>query len=147
MMKIALLVAALTGFMVGCAGPAGDREVLTITLKGGQQNPSAIGQASLVGQGDVTGVTFLIGGMPPGLSRPLQLLTFIYSGTCAQLSAEPVYSMNTATETTATETGWRLSRQVPAALDDLLLAPHALLVRTSAVDRNLDVYCGDIPRQ
>ena len=132
---------------MGCAGAAGDKEVLTIRLQAGQQNASSIAQVSLVGRGDVTGITFHIVGVPAGVSRPLQLYTFIYSGTCTQLSAEPAYSMNNTTQTTPTDSGWVLSRQVPVALSDLLSESHALLVRTSPADRNIDIFCGVIRKQ
>ena len=148
MIKTGLLVVALAGQLAGCVGAAGDKEVLTIRLNSGQQNVGSIAQASLVGRGDVTDITYLIGGVSAGVSRPLQqLYTFIYAGTCAQLSAEPAYSMNNTTKTIPTESGWVLSRQVPVALGDLRSEPHALVVRTSPADRNIDIFCGDISKQ
>lgn len=147
MIKTGLIVVALAGLLAGCVGAAGDKEILTIRLKGGPQNASSIAQASLVGRGDVTDVTFLIGGVPAGVSKPLQLYTFIYSGTCTQLSAEPAYSMNNMTHTNPTDSGWTLSREVPVALSDLSSEPHALLVRTSPTDGNTDIFCGDIRKQ
>lgn len=147
MIKTGLLVIALAGLLAGCVSAGGDKEVLTIRLEAGLQNAGSIAQASLVGRGDITDITYLIGGVPAGVTRPLQLSTFIYSGTCAQLSAEPAYSMNNTTQTTPTASGWRLSREVPVALSDLRSEPHALLVRTSPADRNIDIFCGDIRKQ
>jgi|TARA_B110000503_G_scaffold5014_1_gene6642 hypothetical protein len=144
MIKTGLLVSAVAGLLVGCAGAAGDKEVLTIRLQGGQQNAASIAQASLVGRGDITDITYLIGGVPVGVSRPVQLYTFIYSGSCARLSAKPAYSMNNTVQTIPTVSGWRLLREVPVALRALLSEPHALLVRTSPADGNTDIFCGDI---
>lgn len=145
--KTGLLVAASVGMLMGCMGAAGDKELLTIRLKGEQLNASSIAQASLVGRGDVTDITIVIGGVPPGVSKPLQLYAFIYSGACTQLSAEPAYSMNNTTHTNPTESGWTLSREVPVAIADLVTAPHALVVRTSPTDGNRDIFCGDILKQ
>ena len=144
MIKTGLLVVALSGLLIGCVGAAGDKEVLTVRLKAGPQNGAAIAQASLVSRGDATDITYQIGGEPVGVSRPLQLYTYIYSGTCGQLSAEPAYSMNSTTQAFPTESGWRLSKEVPVALSDLQSAPHALVVRSSPTDGNLDLFCGDI---
>ncbi|MCB1706141.1 MAG: hypothetical protein KDI17_14855 [Halioglobus sp.] len=143
-MRTALLLVALSGMSAGCAGTGGEREVLTIRLQGGEQNEGAIAQATLVGRGDLTDITYLIGAVPGGVSRPLQLYTFIYPGSCAALSPEPAYSLNNTTHTTPTETGWTLSREAPVTLDALRSAPHALVVRTSPADNNLNIFCGDI---
>mgnify|MGYP003664876951 FL=1 len=145
--RTGLLGVALAGMLVGCAGAAGEREALTISLKGEQQNAGSIAQASLVARGEVTDITYLIGSVPIGVSRPLQLYTFIYSGSCAQLSAEPAYSTNNTTQATPTESGWMLSREVPVALGDLRSEPHALVVRTSPADGSTDIFCGDIREQ
>lgn len=147
MIKTTMLVVALAGLLVGCVSASGDKEVLTIRLKAGPQNAGAIAEASLVGRGDVTGITYLISGVPAGVSRPLQLYTFIYSGSCAKLSAEPAYSMNSTTQATPTSSGWRLLKEVPVALGELLSEPHALLIRTSPADNNIDIFCGDTPKQ
>jgi hypothetical protein len=146
MIKTGLLAIILAGLLVGCAGTAGDKELLTIRLKAGAQNAGAIAQVSLIGRGDVTDITYLISGVPAGVSRPLQLYTFIYSGTCAELSVEPAYSMNNTTQTTPTTSGWTLSREVPVALSDLRSEPHALMVRTSPADGNIDIFCGGISK-
>jgi hypothetical protein len=147
MIKTGLFVGAFAGLLVGCVGTAGEKEVLTIHLKPGHQNAGSIAQASLVGRGDVTDITYQISGVPAGVTRPLQLYTFIYSGTCAQLSDEPAYSMNSTTRATPTDSGWMLSRKVPVTLSDLRSEPHALLVRTSPADGSIDIFCGDIRKQ
>lgn len=147
MIKTGLPVAAFAALLAGCVGAAGDKEVLTIHLKAGQQNEGSIGQASLVGRGDATDITYRISGVPAGVSRPLQLYTFVYSGTCAQLPAEPAYSTNSTTQATPTDSGWMLSKDVPVALGDLRSEPHALVVRTSPADSNIEIFCGDIPKQ
>ena len=142
--KTGLLVSALAGLLVGCAGATGEKDLLTIRLQGERQEAASMAQATLVGRGDVTDITLLLGGVPTGVSRPVQLYTFIYSGTCAQLPAEPAYSMNSTTQTFPTDSGWRLSKEVPVALGDLRSAPHALIVRTTPADGNIDIFCGDI---
>lgn len=146
MIKTGLLVGVVAGLLVGCVGATGDKEVLTIRLQGGPQNAASIAQASLVSRGDITDITYFIGGVPVGVSRPVQLYTFIYSGSCAQLSVEPVYSMNSTVQTIPTDSGWRLSKEVPVALNDLRSEPHALVVRTSPADGNTDIFCGGIPK-
>ncbi len=145
--KSGLAAVASAGLLVACAGTSGDKEILTVRLHAGPQNAGAIAEATLVDRGNATAITYQISGVPAGVSRPLQLYTFIYSGTCGQLSAEPVYSMNSTTQATPTATGWMLSREAPVAFGDLTAAPHALLVRTSPADRSIDIFCGDIGRQ
>jgi hypothetical protein len=147
MIKTRLFVLVFAGLLVGCVGTAGENEVLTIRLQAGHQNAGSIAQASLVGRGHGTDITYQISGVPAGVTRPLQLYTFIYSGTCAQLSDEPAYSMNSTTRATPTDSGWMLSRKVPVALSDLSSEPHALLVRTSPADGSIDIFCGDIRKQ
>lgn len=144
MIKTGLLIGALAGMLAGCAGAAAEKDLLTIRLQGEQQIASSIAQATLAGRGDVTDITFLLGGVPTGVSRPVQLYTFIYGGTCAQLSAEPAYSMNSTTQTTPTDSGWRLSKELPVALGDLRSKPYALVVRTTPADGSTDIFCGDI---
>ncbi|CAA0081764.1 Uncharacterised protein [Halioglobus japonicus] len=147
MTKTGLLGVMLAGLAVGCANAPTDKEVLTIRLQAGHQNAGSMAQASLVSRGDATDITYLIGGVPVGVSRPLQLYTFIYSGTCTELSAEPAYSMNNTTQATPTDTGWRLSKEVPVALADLNATPHALIVRSSPADGGIELFCGDIRRK
>ena len=137
----------LAALLAGCVSTSGDKELLTIRLKAGEQNAGSIAQATLVARGDATGITFTLGGVPASVSRPLQLYTFVYSGTCDRLSAEPTYAMNDTTQTTPMETGWMLSREVPVALDTLRSTPHALVVRTSPADGNVDIFCGNILTQ
>lgn len=147
MIKTGLFAVALAGLLAGCVSTGGDKEVLTIRLEAGHQNAGAIAEASLVGRGDVTGITYLISGVPAGVTRPVQLYTFIYSGTCARLSAEPAYSMNNTTQATPTSSGWTLSKEVPVALSDLLSESRALVVRTSPADGNIDIFCGDVRKR
>ena len=146
MIRTGFFLATLAALATGCANTTADREVLTVRLKAGHHNGGAIAQASLVGRGGSTDITYQIGGVPVGMSRPLQLYTFIYSGTCTQLSAEPAYSMNNTTQAIPTETGWRLSKMAPVALDDLSSSPHALIVRSSPADGSIELFCGDIRR-
>jgi hypothetical protein len=144
MIKTVLSIATLAALVSGCAATTADRDVLTVRLKAGHHNAGAIAQASLVGRGGNTDITYQIGGVPVGMSRPLQLYTFIYAGTCTQLSTEPAYSMNNTTQAIPTATGWTLSKMVPAALADLSSSPHALIVRSSPADGNIELFCGNI---
>ncbi len=143
-MNTGLLLGALAGLLAGCAGGAGNKDILTMRLQAGPQNAGTIAQASLVARGDVTGINYVIGGVPAGTSRPLQLYTFIYPGSCAQLGSEPAYSMNNTVQTTLTATGWMMSREVAVSLDSLRTGNFALLVRTSPADLSIDIFCGDI---
>ncbi len=147
MIMKALPTVALTGLLMACASTAGEKEMLSIRLEASKQNAGAIAEATLVDRGDATAVTFQISAVPAGVSRPVQLYTFIYSGTCAKLSAEPAYAMNSTTQAMPTDAGWALSREAPVALGALLAEPHALLVRTSPADLNIDIFCGDIRSQ
>lgn len=142
---------ALLGLLSGLAGCAGSQgsggndRFVNVALQPGPQNAGEIGQVGLVNQGGVTGLDFFFGGVPAYVTLPLQLYTYIYPGRCTALGAQPAYAMNDTVQTTKVDNGWIMSKRVPASLDSLRSSDHAVVVRTSAADRNLQIFCGDIP--
>ena len=146
-MKTTLLFLAMAGLLGACANTndaAGDARVLTVPLQAGPQNRGEIAEATLVARGEATDVNFFIGGVPSGTTRPLQLLTFIYPGSGAQLGPQPAYAMNSTVHATIAGGGWKLGKTVPVALTSLRGGKYSIVVRTTPADRNLDIFCGTI---
>jgi len=40
--------------------------------------------------------------------------------------------------------GWTFSRSAPVQLQTLLSGEYSIVVRTTSVDGNVDIFCGDI---
>ena len=146
-MKHVLFLLAVTGLLTACSNTndiAADARILSVALQAGPQNRGEIAEATLVARGEATDVNFFIGGVPSGTTRPLQLLTFIYPGSCAQLGPQPAYAMNSTVHATIAGGGWKLGKTVPVALTSLRGGKYSIVVRTTPADRNLDIFCGTI---
>lgn len=104
-----------------------------LTLDLAEQNGSGVtGEATLTGDGDQTTVSLDLEGAP-GMHP-----AHIHEGTCADLDPAPKFPLvdasNDASETT-----------VPASLDTIRSAPHAINVHESAENIENYVACVDIP--
>jgi hypothetical protein len=137
-----LLAAAL---LSGCAASSGSSTSFEdITLTATQANQGQTGMAALIDKGDSVALDFTISGVPGGASSPLQLLSFVYPGTCSSLGAEPAYSMNQDTQVFQGQAGWVMSKTLPVSLGSLRASPFAIVVRSSPADGNQNIFCGDI---
>jgi hypothetical protein len=79
-----------------------------------------------------------------GVSRPLNLLTYIYPGSCPALADKPAYSLNQTTQTQRVDGGWRLSKSIPASLESLRAGGYALVLSTTPADRAMNIFCAEI---
>jgi hypothetical protein len=134
--------------VAGCAATGdGERghEVVSVRLSASRQNLGQMAVVTLVSRGEKTGLTFLIGGVPPYIARPVRLYTYIYAGSCGNLAAKPAYEMNqTLNPVKDTASGpWTLSKVAPVAFSDLLSADYAIVVRAAPSDGSIDLFCGD----
>ena len=131
-----------------CGSPAGkvDGQRLHIRMTATERNAGEIAQATLVPLGGETGMTLFVSGVPSGVTRPVHLYTYIYPGTCASRGPSPTYELNRTVETHQNSRGdvWRLSKTAPVALATLRSSSHAIVLRTSPADGNVDIFCGDI---
>lgn len=145
-MNTRLWICALlaSGLLAGCAGSAGDSRIVNVTLNATPANQGQAGMAVFVDKGDETGLDFTIGGVPSGVSTPLQLQAFIYPGACGSLAAQPAYSLNQDTQAAPGQAGWVMSKVVPVSLNSLIGGNYAVTVRTSPADGNLTIFCGNI---
>ena len=141
---LAAMLAA--GLLSACMTPPESRAVVNIPLKATQQNAGRIAQVSLYPQGEATGMSFVIGGVPHGVTRPVRLYTFVYPGSCEHLGAEPAYAMNQTaiTRPLTSRHGWTLSKSAPVALSELRAGDYAIVVRTTPANGYVDIFCGDI---
>jgi hypothetical protein len=101
-------------------------------------------------QGDGTSLLLTLTGVPPWVSRPVQLYTYVYAGTCASHDEPPAFALNEIVQAglfsnnSPTTGPFTLPKRVPVPMSALLMHPHALVVRTSPADGNVDIFCGDI---
>ena len=145
-MRVGLFLSMImgAGLVAGCASSGADSGLATVQLQATQINLGQTGMAVLVAKGDSTSVDFTISGVPGGASEPLQLLSFIYPGSCASLAATPAYSMNQDTQVFPGQAGWGMSKTLPVSLATLQASAHAIVVRSSPADGNQNIFCGDI---
>jgi len=100
-------------------------------------------------QGDKTLIVLNISGVPPWVVRPVQLYTFIYTGSCAKHGATPAYALNAIVQANFSGNGgpsgpFTLEKTAPIAMDALRSGDYAIVVRTSPADGNVDIFCGNI---
>ena len=132
---------------------AASEEMVTIDLFASRRNAGETGKAFLLPRGAATQVRIDVSGSAVPVAAPVQLYMFIYEGRCGSLSAQPKYSLTQVVRTSsALNPGsmgsgrgpWTLSNSAPAPLVVLRGMPHALVVRTSAADANVDLFCGNL---
>ena len=133
----------ISSVLCACAGSTGSN-FIDVTLNGTAANRGQTGMAAFVDKGDSTSLDFTISGVPTGVSTPLQLLSFIYPGSCSSLGAQPAYALNADTQVFPGQAGWVMSKTVLVSLGNLVSGNYAVVVRTSPADGNQDIFCGDI---
>jgi len=160
MRPLPLLTAAFTVGLAGCAATdpsqtedmQGDRAdvVVNIPLGASRINAGKIAWAHLIGRGEQTAVMVTAAGVPPQVSRPVHLYTYIYEGACGALASSPAHSLNQTvlarSKSFAGQVGppYTVQNTARVSLAVLAATPHALLVRSAPADGNLDLFCGDI---
>ena len=89
-------------------------------------------------------------GVPPQVSRPIHLYTYIYDGVCASLAARPSHSLTAVvlarSGAAAGQMGppYTVSNTAAVRLSELRATPHAIVVRSAPADGNQSLFCGDI---
>ena len=135
-------LAAMVGMLAGCASGDGSRFV-SLTLQATQENAGAIGQVALVDQRGRTGLDFFISGRPTFTPRPVNLLTFIYPGSCAALGDKAAYALNRTSQTTRAGGGWQFSRTAPVSLQELREGDFAVVLQTTPAGHSLIIFCAN----
>ncbi|SEA41611.1 hypothetical protein [Variovorax sp. YR216] len=157
MRSLASIAAAFTIGLAGCAAvpttqTADTRAgiVVNIPLAGSRINAGKNAWAHLVARGEQTAVSVTAAGVPPFVSRPVHLYTYIYEGACGALSSRPAHSLNETvlarSKGSADQIGppYTIQNTAMVRLAVLEATPHALLIRSAPADGNLDLFCGDI---
>lgn len=135
----ALLIGAT---LFGCA--TSSNKSVNVPLVATRQNAGQIGDVTLTSFENKTGLNFFISGAPTGVVLPLRLETFIYKGSCEKPGAV-AYAMNDQVNTERQPIrGWTLSRTAPVAMSVLMAGGYSIVLRTTATDGNVDIFCGDI---
>jgi len=147
-LTLALAVASACGCATAPDRPQSDR-LAKSTLKAGPRNAGETGQAVMAAEGDMTALTLLLSGVPPWVSRPVQLYTFIYGGSCVEHGATAAFALNDIVQAglfsnNASFGPFTLKKSVPLPLNELRTGGYAVIVRTSAADGNVDLFCGDL---
>ena len=132
---------------------ARSEETVTIDLIASRRNAGETGRAILFPRGDATQVRIDVSGSAVPVGAPVHLYMFIYEGRCGSLGAQPKYSLTQVVRaSSALNPGsmgsgpgpWTLTNPAPAPLAVLRGIPHALVVRTSPADANVDLFCGNL---
>jgi hypothetical protein len=150
-MRYCLSLAIAATLTCGCAGTAGNRplDTTSFVLNAGSRNAGDTGKGFLTAQGDKTLVNLTLSSVPPWMSRPVQIFTFVYAGSCARLGAYPAYALNNIVEVNP-QSGSdvsgpvTLSKTVPVPLDTIRSGAYAIVLRAGPADGNWDIFCGDM---
>ncbi|MBO9649302.1 MAG: hypothetical protein J7605_12380 [Variovorax sp.] len=157
MRPLPLLIAVFAIGLTGCADVQTVKTeetrrdiVVNIPLAASRINAGKNAWAHLIGRGDQTAVSITAAGVPPQVSRPVHLYTYIYEGACGALSSRPAHALTRTvlarSKGSTDQMGPPYTVQNTAAvrLAALEATPHAILVRSAPADGNLDLFCGDI---
>ena len=144
-------VSALAVSLLACADGAREA-VLTVPLVATARNAGEIGRAFLISRGAVTDVVVEVSGVPPLIaSRPVHLYTYLYEGRCDALPPKSRFALtDRVLAQRAAGAGlpaggpFTVSNTVPLALDALRRAHHAIAIRTSSADGNVEIFCGNM---
>ena len=153
-----LLCVALGVGLAACAGVqspstsqgAAADKLVNIRLAASRLNSGEIAWATLVARGGKTDATIMASGVPPQVSRPIHLYTYIYEGTCGSLSARPAYSLTgvvlarSGGATGHVGSPYTVANTVDVGLAELLQKPHAIVVRSAPADGDLSLFCGEL---
>jgi hypothetical protein len=125
--------------------------LLNIPLRSSPFNAGETGWATLVGRGDQTDVTITVSGVPPEVTRPVHLYTFIHQGACGALSPQPAYSLtgivlarSASARPGRTGAPFTVSNTASVPLSTLQSTAHAIIIKSAPADGNRDLFCGDI---
>jgi hypothetical protein len=147
--RLSTIVIVVAGALCGCASApgAGSGDVLNVRLTPGPQNAGQVGEASFTPQGNGTNIVLTLSGVPPQVTRPVNLYTYIHAGTCGNLSPKPAYALNDvvlARAMSAGGAGYTLDKLAPLSLERLRAGGYAIVVRTQAPDLDQEMFCGNI---
>jgi|KBSMisStaDraftv2_1062788.scaffolds.fasta_scaffold590579_2 hypothetical protein len=136
----------------GCASTTGNQQsdgIFYFTLQASERNLGKVGSGMMTAQGDRTVVMLTVGGVPPLVSRPVRLYTFVYAGTCAQHTATPAFELNEIVNagllSNSSNFGpFTLEKVIPLPVSAIRSSNYAIVVRTSPADGNFDIFCGEM---
>ncbi len=128
------------------------REVVTILLTATPYNAGRIGRAYLIPSGGRTVVRIEASGVPPYVTRPIHLYTYLYEGSCSEHGGKPAFDLNAIVlaSSIANPAGIgafggavTVSNAAPIAIDVLRAKPYAIVVKTGPADGDDALFCGD----
>lgn len=92
-----------------------------------------------------TALLLLVGGVPNNTAFPVNLYTYIYSGTCTSHEQKPAYSPNELITDLNPKRGViRLRKSVPVPYETLRSGGYALVIKGSPADGGRDIFCGNL---
>jgi hypothetical protein len=161
MKRGALCWFAVAGVIAGCASPDGSRPeeaqgsrvgALTFDLHATSYNAGRIGRATLLPQDNGTRLVLRFSGVPPYVTVPVHVYTYIYAAACGSLPSTPTWSLNdrvlvdgvSGAASLGAPTMLTISHTIPASLRDLRSGRYAIALRTAPADGNQMIFCGDI---
>ena len=120
--------------------------LVNIPLSAARQNAGKIAQATLVPLDGATEIALVVSGVPSNVSQPPHLYTYIYRGACGSLEQQPAIEMNQHVVLGARvpQQASLMWKTAPIAMSELRSGDYALVVRTSAADGAVDIFCGNL---
>ena len=135
----------LAASVVGMTVEGRSDEQFQIELNPSARNQGKLAWAFFAPSGDSTSMVLNVSGVPSYLVRPVRLYTYIYRGSCVELPVSPAYELNGVV---VPDRQWMppftLRKSVPLPPTQLRSGGYSVVVRSSPVDGNLDLFCGDI---
>jgi hypothetical protein len=141
----AFALAALAASAVAMAAEGGSAGEFRIELSASSRNQGNVGWALFAPSGDGTSMVLQLSGLPPYLVRPVRLYTYLYRGSCVQLPASAAYDLNEVVVPLRQRAPpFELRKSVPLPPDQLRSGGYSVVVRSSPMDGDIDLFCGDI---
>lgn len=116
-----------------------------IQLSASSRNRGETAWAAFSPNADRTSMVLNLSGVPPYLVRPVRLYTYLYRGSCGQPQASLAYALNDVVVPSRQPVPpFTLNKSVPVPIGQLRSGGYSVVVRSSPVDGNIDLFCGDI---
>jgi hypothetical protein len=143
--RSATALVAATVAAVGIIAYAGSQGEFQIKLNASLRNQGETAWAVFAPNGEKTSMVLTLSGVPDYLVRPVRLYTYIYRGSCGQGQVSPAFELNqVVVPIRQSAPRFMLNKSLPLPIARLRSGDYSVVVRSSPVDGNIDLFCGDI---
>jgi hypothetical protein len=143
--RLVTALVAATGAAVAMTAYAGPEGEFQIKLNASLRNQGETAWAVFASNGDRTSMVLTLSGVPDYLVRPVRLYTDVYRGSCGQRPVSPAFELNqVVVPIRQPAPRFMLNKSLPLTIARLRSGDYSVVVRSSLVDGNIDLFCGDI---